>query len=499
MYLGIDCSTQSMSGMLYDSLTHKIVSEISIEFKTRFPAFAFSGNSETAERVVNPLLWVLALDELLSEFKKTGVNFSDIKGIGGAAQQHATVYLNEHFQKPWAWKSDLCETVKPMLSMERSPIWMDQSTALECLEINKEMPEAEYALRISGSVITQRFSGPQIRLFAKLFPRAYANTKVIHLLSSFLTCLLVGKDSSIDLSDASGMNLLNLNTLNWDTTLVQATQENLKIKLPSLIDGNHIAGKIAPYFVNKYGFTPKASVVFFTGDNISSALGIGCNDSSIAVISLGTSDTMFIYNSDFNITSKTCNTFYHPNGGYISLLCIQNGAFSRDKVRNSVGCNWEEFDNLLSKTEAGNNGIIQLPFFSAEINPHLPQGSVLSNIDRTLNPTERIRAVLEAQAINLKFQSKTFCQNLNKIIVTGGGSNSNGFCQIIANVFQCEVLRVTSANTAQLGGIARAISVLKNETVKAIDEVKITTKPNKETKETYLQLQKSFERLLQNM
>ena len=75
----------------------------------------------------------------------------------------------------------------------------------------------------------------------------------------------------------------------------------------------------------------------------------------------------------------------------------------------------------------------------------------------------------------------------------------SGFCQIIANVFQCEVLRVNSANTAQLGGIARAISVLKNETVKAIDEVKITTKPNKETKETYHQLQRSFERLLQNM
>jgi len=499
MYLGIDCSTQSMSGMLYDSQTSKIILEISIEYKSKFPQYSFSVNPDTNECVVNPLLWVLALEELLSEFKKSGINFSDIKGIGGAAQQHATVYLNRDFLKSWVWQSSLSQTVKPMISMERSPIWMDQSTSRECEEINDALPNIDFALQNSGSLITHRFSGPQIRRFAKLFPSYYEHTSVIHLLSSFLTCLFIGRNGPIDLSDTSGMNLLNLNELTWDKILVQATESNLKNKLPKLTNGNQIAGKIAPYFVDKYGFNSETSVIYFTGDNISCSLGIGCSDPSEAILSLGTSDTMFIYKNNFNITSKSCNTFYHPSGGYISLLCFQNGAFAREKIRKMIGCNWDEFNASLSKSKAGNNGIIQLPFFATEINPYLPQGNSFSNISSNLTPAESIRGILEAQAINFKIQSNALKSNFKKIIVTGGGSNCDGFCQIIANVFQCEVLRVNSANTAQLGGIARAISVLKNETVKAIDEVKITTKPNKETKETYHQLQRSFERLLQNM
>ncbi len=493
MYLGIDCSTQSMSGMLYDSQTSKIVLEISIEYKSKFPQYSFCVNPDTNECVVNPLLWVLALEELLSEFKKSGINFSEIKGIGGAAQQHATVYLNREFLKSWVWQSSLSQTVKPMFSIERSPIWMDQSTSQECIEINNKLPGKDYALQSSGSIITQRFSGPQIKRFAKLFSSNYQQTSIIHLLSSFLTCLFIGQNSPMDLADASGMNLLNLENLNWDQILVKATQDELQTKLPKIINGNQIAGKIAPYFVSKYGFSPETSIIFFTGDNISSSLGIGCTDPSIAILSLGTSDTMFIYNNTFKTTSKSCNTFYHPNGGFISLLCFQNGAFSREKIRNLVGCNWGEFDTSLSKTKAGNNGIIRLPFYTAEINPYLPHGSILSNTSRNLTQTECVRAVLEAQAINFKIQSNSLSDHFNKIIVTGGGSNCDGFCQIIADVFQCEVVRLNSANSAQLGGIARAVSVLENKAIQAIDEIKTTLKPNPETKNTYLQLQKSME------
>lgn len=499
MYLGIDCSTQSMSGMLYNPKTGKIILDVSIEYKERFPQYNFSVNSETNECTANPILWVLALEELLNEFKHLGINLSEIKGISGAAQQHATVYLNSRFVNSWAWQDNLANTIQPMLAIERSPIWMDQSTSQECLEITNKLPNKNYALQTSGSVITRRFSGPQIARFAKLFPINYAQTSIVHLLSSFLTSIMIGQSSAIDISDASGMNLLNLENLNWDQTLVKATHNELHEKLPKPINANHIAGKIAPYFVEKYGFSPNTSIVYFTGDNISSSLGIGCNDSSIFSLSLGTSDTMFIYNKTFSITSESCNTFYHPNGGFISLVCFQNGAFSRDKIRNMAGYNWAEFDNSLTKTKAGNNGILQLPFYTAEINPFLPQGSSISNRNRSLTPAESIRAVLESQAINYKIQSDAFSQQLKKIIVTGGGSNCDGFCQIIADVFQCDVLRFNSANSVQLGGISRAMAVVENKPIQVIDEIKTTTKPKSETKNVYLELQKTMESMLKDI
>ncbi|PCJ60601.1 MAG: hypothetical protein COA79_08505 [Planctomycetota bacterium] len=496
MYLGVDCSTQSMSGMLYDSGQNKIIKEISIDFSSHFPEFTFEGDKSINECVVNPILWISALDKLFVEFKKAGVDFSKLKGIGGSAQQHATVYLNKKFKENWDWNEDLESTIKPLLSIERSPIWMDNSTEKECHEINSSLSSEDYAIENSGSVVTERFSGPQIRRFAKNFKNEYEQTSVVHLLSSFMTCLFVGHDCPMESSDASGMNLLNLNSMQWDESLVNSTDYELKDKLPELIDGNQVAGKIASYFVEKYGINPEASVVYFTGDNISSALGIGCDDSSMAVISLGTSDTLFLYNDSFQVNVRNSNTFCHTNGGYISLLCFQNGAFARDKIRSDLNYDWEQFDKCLSDSTPGNNEIVQLPFFGPEINPHLPNGKEGFNLERKFEATEIVRSLLEAQAMNMNIQSKSMSQQLKQIIVTGGGSNCDGFCQIIANVFQCKVIRKNISNTASLGGIVRAYSVIEKEIFEMDDEIKDITEPQPETESIYNKLEGHFKELL---
>ncbi|HAF47126.1 MAG TPA: carbohydrate kinase, partial [Cryomorphaceae bacterium] len=73
----------------------------------------------------------------------------------------------------------------------------------------------------------------------------------------------------------AGMNLMNLQSFDWDAQLLNATAPDLKNKLPSIVTGNHTVGTIAPYFVEKYGFDPKTEITVFTGDNPSSLVGTG--------------------------------------------------------------------------------------------------------------------------------------------------------------------------------------------------------------------------------
>ncbi|HAF47125.1 MAG TPA: carbohydrate kinase, partial [Cryomorphaceae bacterium] len=47
----------------------------------------------------------------------------------------------------------------------------------------------------SGSVATERFTGPQIRRFYKRSLEAYLNTDRIHLVSSFFCSLFAGCDA----------------------------------------------------------------------------------------------------------------------------------------------------------------------------------------------------------------------------------------------------------------------------------------------------------------
>jgi len=89
----------------------------------------------------------------------------------------------------------------------------------------------ERVATITGSRATLRFTGPQIRRFFKTSPAEWQRTAEIHLVSSFIPSLLVGKSVSIDLGDGAGMNLLDLAKADWSDSLLEATAPGLRQKL----------------------------------------------------------------------------------------------------------------------------------------------------------------------------------------------------------------------------------------------------------------------------
>jgi hypothetical protein len=125
---------------------------------------------------------------------------------------------------------------------------MDSSTSAECREL-----DARFGARLqadTGSPAIERFTGPQIRKFAKTEPERYAQTTRIHLVSSFLCSVLIGRDAPIDSGDGAGMNLLNLRAMAWDPEIAAFTAPGLAQKLPTV--GSGTAGGLSPYFT-KYG------------------------------------------------------------------------------------------------------------------------------------------------------------------------------------------------------------------------------------------------------
>jgi len=65
---------------------------------------------------------------------------------------------------------------------------------------------------------------------------------------------LVGDYASIDASDGSGMNLMNIYTLDWDDRALNFADPNgrLRDKLGPIAASYSPAGYIAQYFVSRY-------------------------------------------------------------------------------------------------------------------------------------------------------------------------------------------------------------------------------------------------------
>lgn len=454
-YLGIDSSTQSMKGLVIECEAGKVVAQAAVDFSTDLPQFNCPDGVLTINDPLikhsDPMLWVAALELMLERLQASGFDLGLINAIGGAAQQHGSVYLNSRFERTLTTldhSRPLAVQLRSTLARPTSPIWMDSSTSAECRELDNEF--GRRLQEDTGSPAIARFTGPQIRKFYKQRPELYEQTARIHLVSSFLCSVLIGADAPIDSGDGAGMNLLNLHTMDWDPEIAEFTAPGLAAKLAAV--GTGVAGGVSPYFA-KYGLKAGTPVATWTGDNPATLLGTGAWRSGMAVVSLGTSDTFFAAMDKFSIDPDGYgHVFGNPTGGFMSLACFKNGSLARDRVRRGAGIGWAFFDQeAFVQTLPGNGGQLALPWFEAEITPCVLKSGVRANFDfNSAAPSVQIRAVVEAQVLAMRSHS-LWIGSFDTIRVTGGASRSLGIRKTLANVFQARVERIAVADSAALG------------------------------------------------
>lgn len=467
-YLGLDSSTQSLSALIIDRDTGQVVAERSVNFGGRLPRYespgGFLANDDERIRHADPLMWVEALDLVLQDLRDAGVDLGRVRAVSGAGQQHGSVYLAKSLDEvgDWSLSTPLHEQVRPLLSRETSPIWMDSSTSAECAEIAAAAGGDERVAATTGSRATLRFTGPQIRRFCKTSPAEWQRTSEIHLVSSFMASLLVGRSVSIDLGDGAGMNLLDLASGAWSGALLDATAPGLRQKLKPPVTSATVVGEVAGYFVKKYGFAAGTKVIAFTGDNPSSLIGMGASRPGTAVISLGTSDTVFAAMTAPRTDPRGYGSvFGNPAGGFMSLACFSNGSLAREGIACRFGLSWDDFATAITdRTKPGNEGNMLLPYFVPEITPRVLEASPRwygsSAFVAGRDGAAAARAVVEAQALSMRLHSDWIGEAMTTVLVTGGASRNRGFLRVIADVFQATVVPLPVSNSSALGAALRA-------------------------------------------
>jgi xylulokinase len=404
-YMALDSSTQSLSALIIDTETGAVCANQSVVFGERLPQYHSPKGFHPRVRHSDPLMWVEALELILGDLVKAGVDLASVRGVSGAGRQHGSVYLARSFDTVGAWSTDrpLCDQVQPLLSRRTSPIWMDSATSAECAEIAGDVGGDERVVAITRSRAIERFTGPQIRKFHKDSPAEWARTCEIHLVSSFMASLLTAASAPIDLGDGAGMNLLDVGAGNWSRELLDATAPGLQQKLRAPVPCATRVGVPADYFVKEYGFAPDTPVIAFTGDNPSSLVGMGASRPGTAVISLGTSDTVFAAMAAPRTDPLGYgHVFGTPAGGF--MACTSNGSLAREVRR--FGLSWDDFAAAIAEqTKAGNNGNILLPYSVPNITPRAfkaPPRGFGSKAFVAGQDGAAARAVAEAQAPSMR-------------------------------------------------------------------------------------------------
>jgi xylulokinase len=435
LYAGFDCSTQSLTVVVIDPGTRKTLFRDSVAFAEPFRQ---SSGGQVVEAA--PLVWSEALGRLLRRLADN-IDRGSLRAISGSAQQHGSVY---------------CGATPETLTRRFSPIWMDSSTARECAEIEAALGGPAAVAQLTGSRCYPRFTGPQIRKLARESPGEYTQTQRIHLVSSWMASLLVGMHAPIDHADGSGMNLMDISTREWSPSAIAATAPALDRKLPPLVASSCVIGAVDPALQARYNLPP-ARVVAWSGDNPCSLVGLGLFEEGQLAISLGTSDTVFGPMAAPRVSANlTGHVFASPAGDYMGITVFRNGSLARERVRDQFGMTWTDFSSALQQTSAGNDGAMMLPWFEPEITPYVPQAGVRQFGLAGVAAARHVRAIVEAQVMALARHSEWMGIRPRTIHATGGAAASREILQVIADVFEADVLRFESTDSAALGAALRA-------------------------------------------
>ncbi|XP_053605416.1 xylulose kinase [Plodia interpunctella] len=473
-FLGFDFSTQRLKALVIGE-DYGVLHEADVEFDVDLPEFRTAGGvqrgQQRGEVTAPPLLWVKALDMVMDRLVVSGVDFSTIEALSGAAQQHGSVWWSKEAEAKLGSLSpdDFLHTQLATAFVTDSPVWMDSSTSADCRALEEAVGGAEELARMTGSTAYERFTGAQIRKMRRCRPRAYSAAARVSLVSSFACSLLLGRIAPIDYSDGSGMNLLDIHEMKWNEKALKACgDDTLEAKLGTPVPTATVLGQISPYFVQRYGFRPDCKVVAFTGDNCSALAGLRLRSGWVG-LSLGTSDTLLL-----GLRAPAAPPAGHvllgptPAAPYMALLCFANGSLTRQRHRDRLAeGSWEAFNHLLRATVRGNMGYMGIYYDTAEIVPRVGAGRWVRDAGgralQRLAPQFEARALLEGQAIARRAHAEDMGFRLDsssRVIATGGAAVNKELLQIFADVFNTPVyVQNEHGNAALLGAAIRAADV----------------------------------------
>lgn len=444
LFIGLDSGTQSTKAVVLDFETGAIVAQATEKY-------GLIDGLPPGHLEQHPQDWTRAVDlTIASCLAQLGERRREVRGIGVSGQQHGLVAL------------DAADAV-----VRPAKLWCDTSTAAECGILADAFGGPAGLIAEAGNAIPAGFTAPKILWLKRHEPENFARTVTVLLPHDYLNFHLTGV-KRMEFGDASGTGLLNVRTREWHPGLIGVIDARVHGMLPPL--GSSLAGHgtLREDLRARWGLAEGVTVSAGGGDNMMGAIGTGNVRPGVVTVSLGTSGTLFACADQPVIDPQgEVAAFCDSADQWMPLVCTMNVTVLTEAVRGMFGYDHNQLEAQLKAAPAGADGLTFLPYLNGERTPDLPDGSgVLHGLrPGNLTPAHLVRAAVEGVTTGLAYGLKRF-ESLGvqptEIRLTGGGSRSAGWRQVVADVFGVPVVSLATAEGAGLGAALQAAYVVRH-------------------------------------
>jgi len=432
VFLGIDVGTSGTKTLAIDE-KGRILAEASAEYPCYYPRPLWSEQDPED-------WWRGTVATVQAVVKKGKLKAADVRGIGLSGQMHGSVFLD-----------------KSGKVIRKALLWNDQRTKAECEEIEQRAGGRKKLIQMVANPALTGFTAPKILWLRNNEPKNFAKLAKVLLPKDEIRRRLTGEFAT-EVSDASGMLLLDVVKRRWSKKLLAKLELDESL-LATCYESEEVTGKLTPAVAKELGLSTNCVVVGGAGDCAANAVGTGVVTRGTLSTSIGTSGVMFVHSDEVQVDpAGLLHTFCHAVHGKWHMMGVSlsaGGSLSwfAEQICKDVATGGKNIYEVLSteaaKVAAGSEGLFFLPYLAGERTPHADPLARGCLIGLTLAHTRghAARSVMEGVTYALR-DSLAIIRELgvpvNQIRVSGGGSKSELWRQIQADVFGQDVVTINA-------------------------------------------------------
>lgn len=491
LVVGIDLGTTACKALVADSNAHVLaVGTANYPTYTPQPGWA----EQAAEDV-----WQGMLQAVRQVMQGPGVASERIAAISFSAAMHGLLPLGE--------------TGRPL---SRCLIWADCRSQPQAQRIRREHNAHELYLH-TGCPLQPLFWPARLLWLQEQRPDIVGAARHYVTMKDYIIQRLVGR-YVMDVSQASGIGLLNTHSLTWDDGILHMLNL-VPQQLPELVWPETVLGTLDARWADELGLRPDVLVVAGGADGGLANLGAGAVEAGQVVTTIGTSGAVraMVTQPRFDAQERTwCyvltqGTWFvggaSSNGGVVyhwlrDVLCavdVQEAAqFSRDFS--------DLFDAWAAEIAPGAEGLLFLPFLQGErsLDWRANARGILFGLSMHHTRKHIVRAAVEGVAFRLYSVLQVLQEMLGEareIRATGGLAYSPPWMSILADVYGQPVSIPQVRESSALGAVFLALKALgwirDWSDVRPLVAIERVQEPNVTHHQLYLRLYELFQSLYQ--
>jgi xylulokinase len=442
-YLGIDIGTSGTKTLAINE-RGTILGSVTETYPCYFPKPLWSEQDPDD-------WWQATIRSVRKTMAKAKLKPADVKSIGLSGQMHGSVFLDRNDKV-----------------IRRAILWNDQRTAAECAEMEQRVGGRANLIKLVANPALTGFTAPKILWLRNHEPKHFDKLRKVLLPKDEIRRRLTGEYAT-EVSDASGMLLLDVAARTWSKKLLSALELDIDL-LGRCYESEEVTGRLTPQAAKLLGLTTDCVVVGGAGDCAAGAVGNGIVAKGVLATSIGTSGVVFVHSDHVKIDPLgRVHTFCHAVRGKWHMMGVTLCAGgSLQWFRNELckadtaaakRANRDVYDLLTAEAKAapvGSHGLFFLPYLSGERTPHADPDARGCFVGLTVahGRGHLARAIMEGVTYSMRDSLDIF-ENLGvpirQIRASGGGARSTLWRQIQADVFGRKVVTTGSEEGAAYG------------------------------------------------